>query len=142
MKSKRALGLDVGDVRIGIAVSDELGMFASGIGVVKREQLEKDITKILDFAKEYEASVIVAGLPISMSGKPSAQTHKVSQFLDELKKRTVLPVLTVDERLSTVQGERLLIDADVSRKKRKNVIDKLAAQIILQLYLDTNINRD
>ena len=132
----RIMALDIGDKRIGIAVSDETNIISTGVDVVERKDLKQDIERIKDFIKEYEIGKIVVGLPLTMKGTKSIQTEKVNKFIDRLKQNVNISVIPFDERLSTVQGERLLIKADISRRKRKTLIDKLAAQIILQTYLD------
>ena len=133
----RILALDIGDRRIGVAVSDETSTISTGVDVIIREAIKRDIERIKDYAKSYEVGKIVVGLPLTMKGEKSIQTGKVERFIDRLKQSVNVPVVPFDERLSTAQSERLLISADVSRKKRKAVIDKVAAQIILQAYLDT-----
>ena len=133
----RILALDIGDRRIGVAVSDETSTISTGVDVIIREAIKRDIERIKDYAKSYEVGKIVVGLPLTMKGEKSIQTGKVEGFIDRLKQSVNIPVVPFDERLSTAQSERLLISADVSRKKRKAVIDKIAAQIILQAYLDT-----
>lgn len=132
----RILALDVGDKRIGVAVSDEAQTLATGITVIERKTPNEDIRKITDFITRYQAQEVVVGLPITMRGGESKQTEKVKDFIDILKQKITIPIVPFSERLSTAEGERLLISADVSRKKRKTLIDKVAAQIILQTYLD------
>ena len=130
------MALDVGDKRIGIAVSDETNIISTAVDVIERKTLKQDIERIKDFTKEYKIGKIVVGLPLTMKGRESIQTEKVNKFIDRLREMINIPVISFDERLSTVQGERLLIKADISRRKRKKLIDKVAAQIILQTYLD------
>jgi len=130
------MALDVGDKRIGIAVSDETNIISIAVDVIERKTLKQDIERIKDFTKEYKIGKIVVGLPLTMKGGESIQTEKVNKFIDRLGEMINIPVISFDERLSTVQGERLLIKADISRRKRKKLIDKVAAQIILQTYLD------
>ena len=138
----RKIGLDVGDRTIGFAVSDPLGITAQGITTIERVGIRKDSGKVLDLVKEYECDTIVMGLPLSMSGRDSEQTKKVREFrsmLENKMRSTGMKGITIewqDERLTTVQAERVMIDADVSRRRRKQVIDKQAAVIILQTYLD------
>ena len=138
----RKIGLDVGDRTIGVAVSDPLGITAQGITTIERVGIRKDSGKVLDLVKEYECDTIVMGLPLSMSGRDSEQTKKVREFrgmLENKMRSTGMKGITIewqDERLTTVQAERVMIDADVSRRRRKQVIDKQAAVIILQTYLD------
>lgn len=138
----RKIGLDVGDRTIGVAVSDPLGITAQGITTIERVGIRKDSGKVLDLVKEYECDTIVMGLPLSMSGRDSEQTKKVREFrsmLENKMRSTGMKGIIIewqDERLTTVQAERVMIDADVSRRRRKQVIDKQAAVIILQTYLD------
>ncbi len=138
----RKIGLDVGDRTIGVAVSDPLGITAQGITTIERVGIRKDAGKVLDYVKEYDCDTIVMGLPLSLSGEDSEQTQKVREFrtmLENKMRSTAMKGITVvwqDERLTTVQAERVLIEADVSRSKRKTVIDKQAAVIILQTWLD------
>lgn len=138
----RKMGLDVGDKTVGIAVSDELGYTAQGIMTLERVGIRKDTGKIIDMIKEYGCDTIVIGLPKSLSGDDSVQTEKVREFrvMLENKMRSTgmknISIVWQDERLTTVMAERVLIEADVSRAKRKKVIDKQAAVIILQSYLD------
>ena len=138
----RKIGLDVGDKTVGIAVSDPLGFTAQGIMTLERVGMRKDTTKILEMVKEYQCDTIVIGLPKKLDGTDSIQTEKVYEFKNMLenKMRSTgikdVSIVWQDERLTTVMAERVLIEADVSRAKRKKVIDKQAAVIILQSYLD------
>lgn len=143
----RKIGLDVGDKTVGIAVSDPLGWTAQGLMTLERVGIRKDTGKILDLVKEYECDTIVIGLNKRLDGSESPQTEKVYEFRNMLenKMRSTgikdVQVVWQDERLTTVMAERVLIDADVSRKKRKEVIDKQAAVLILQSYLDSQGNK-
>ena len=140
----RKIGLDVGDKTVGIAVSDPLGYTAQGIMTLDRVGIRKDTTKILEMVKEYECDTIVIGLPKKLDGSDSIQTEKVYEFrtMLENKMRSTgmknIEVVWQDERLTTVMAEKVLIEADVSRKKRKQVIDKQAAVLIMQSYLDSH----
>jgi putative Holliday junction resolvase len=131
------MGLDVGTKRIGVALSDELFITAQGSATIERKTLESDLEEIKRVARENSVEEIVVGLPISMNGSYSEQTRKVVEFKDSLSKAVDIPVVTWDERLTTVQAERTLLEADVSRAKRRKAIDKLAAQAILQNFLDS-----
>ena len=141
---KRKIGLDVGDKTVGIAVSDALGWTAQGVMTLERVGIRKDTGKILDLVKEYDCDTIVIGLNKKLDGTESPQTEKVYEFrtMLENKMRSTgmkgIEIVWQDERLTTVMAERVLIEADVSRKKRKEVIDKQAAVIILQSYLDSH----
>lgn len=137
----RKIGLDVGDKTVGIAISDPLGYTAQGVMTLERVGIRKDTTKILEMVKEYECDTIVVGLPKKLDGSDSIQTEKVYEFKNMLENKmrsTGMKNIKVewqDERLTTVMAEKVLIEADVSRAKRKKVIDKQAAVIILQSYL-------
>jgi putative Holliday junction resolvase len=133
----RILGLDVGDKTIGIAVSDGLGLTAQPLTTVRRRNLRTDLETIGSLIAEHEISEIVVGIPKSLNNSLGPQAKKVLKFVDVLKKSFHDIIFhTWDERLSTVEAERVLLQADLSRKRRKAVIDKLAASIILQGYLD------
>lgn len=137
---KRKIALDVGDVRIGVAVSDLLGITANPreTYVRKKGDTNADIAYFCEYAKREEADAFVLGLPKNMDGTEGDRAVVTRQFGDMLQEASGLPVLYQDERLTTVSAERMLIDADVRREKRKKVIDKIAATIILQSYLDSH----
>lgn len=130
------MGLDVGDRTIGVAVSDLMGMTAQGVTTVRRESKKKDIEELKKIIKERNVKYIVSGLPKNMNGTVGPQSEKVIKFCELLKDETGIDIDFWDERLTTVSAEKMLIDGDVSRKNRKKVIDKLAAVLILQNYLD------
>ena len=132
----RIMSLDVGSRTIGIACSDALLMTAQGIETIRRTSLEKDFNRLQDLIAEYEVHELVVGMPKNMNGTKGERAEKTEEFVEKMKKVIDLPVSYWDERLSTVMAERQLIAADVSRKKRKSVIDKMAAVVILQGYLD------
>jgi putative Holliday junction resolvase len=132
----RIMGLDVGDKTIGVALSDPLGWTAQGLEVIRRDTLEKDINRLCQIINEYAVEKILVGMPKNMNATIGPQGEKVLAFIEKLKENIDLPIKTWDERLSTVAAERMLIQADVSRSKRKKVIDKMAAAVILQGYLD------
>ncbi|MCD8511666.1 MAG: Holliday junction resolvase RuvX [Bacillus sp. (in: Bacteria)] len=136
----KILGLDVGTRTIGVAVSDALGWTAQGIETIKRSETdkEKDFERLEELIKQHEVEVIVVGLPKNMNGTIGPSGELCQAFAEELRNRTNLKVEFWDERLTTVAAERMLVTADVSRKKRKKVIDKMAAVMILQGYLDRN----
>ncbi|HCE33792.1 MAG TPA: Holliday junction resolvase RuvX [Clostridiales bacterium] len=134
----KKIGLDVGDVRIGIAVSDMLGMIANARESYTRKGLEKDLEYFSNLAKAENADAFVLGLPKNMDGTEGERVEVTREFGDKLHEFSGLPVVYMDERLSTVAAERMLIQADVRRDKRKKVIDKVAACIILQNYLDSH----
>ena len=130
------LALDVGDVRIGIAMSDMLGIIATGYETYTRKKNESDFDYLSDLIKSNNVGTVVVGLPINMSGDEGNRAEIVRNFAKELQNHISVPIVFQDERLSTVSAERILLEADVSRNKRKSVIDKIAATIILQSYLD------
>jgi len=134
----RILGIDFGSKRIGIAVSDPLGLTAQGVAVIgKGETYDHDIRELKRIIKKYGGvDEIVVGLPKTMEGKIGPQAEKVLAFVEELKKEFKLNIATWDERLTTLEAEKMLISAGLSREKRKRVIDKSAAANILQNYLD------
>ncbi|SFE10111.1 putative holliday junction resolvase [Peptostreptococcaceae bacterium pGA-8] len=139
----RKIGLDVGDKTIGVAVSDLLNITAQGVTTIERVGIRKDAGKVIDFIKEYECDTVVIGLPLNLDGSDSIQTEKVREFrtMLENKMRSTgikgVSFVWQDERFTTKMAEQVLIDADVKRNKRKSVIDKQAAVIILSSYLET-----
>ena len=130
------MSLDVGSRTIGIACSDALLMTAQGIETIRRTSLEKDFNRLQELISEYEVHELVVGMPKNMNGTKGERAEKTEEFVEKMREVIDLPVTYWDERLSTVMAERQLIAADVSRKKRKSVIDKMAAVVILQGYLD------
>ena len=135
----RILGLDFGSKTTGVAVSDPMGWTAQGLEIIRRqeeEHLKATLNRIAQICEEYKVEKIVLGLPKNMNNTLGERGEKTLLFKEKLEARLRLPVETWDERLSTVAAENVLLEADMSRKKRKNVIDKLAATIILQNYLD------
>ena len=132
----RALGVDFGTKRIGIAGSDDLGMTARGIEVVEERNLEFAADRVAAIAKERAAEVLVFGMPYNMDGSEHASTEAVRRFADMCRVRAGLPVEYVDERLSTVEAEHLLATAGLTRKQRKARVDKVAAALLLQAWLD------
>lgn len=137
----RIMGLDVGIKRIGIAISDPMGWTAQGHSVLHRGQLSTDLDSLAGICKEYDIEEVVLGYPLNMNGTVGPKANEIKEFGSILGERLQLPISYWDERLTTVSAERMLIDADVSRKKRKGVIDKLAAVNILQAYLDRIANK-
>ncbi len=135
---KKILGLDIGEKRIGIAVSDALGWTAQGVETYMRKG-EGDAAYIADKAKNLGAALVVAGLPLNMNGSEGPSAQNVRAFMAEVQ-ALGFDIAFQDERLTTVSAERTLIEADVSRKKRREVIDKLAAVYILGAYLDSHRN--
>ncbi|AWI12940.1 Holliday junction resolvase RuvX [Caldifermentibacillus hisashii] len=135
----RILGLDVGSKTIGVAVSDELGWTAQGLKTIQIQEDEQKsgIPELEEIIREYGIEKIIVGLPKNMNGTIGPRGEISLQFAKLLKNRFSLPVELWDERLTTMAAERILLTADVSRKKRKKVIDKMAASLILQSYLDS-----
>ncbi|MBQ3465428.1 MAG: Holliday junction resolvase RuvX [Firmicutes bacterium] len=139
----RKIGLDVGDKTIGVAVSDELDITAQGITTIERVGIKKDTGKVLDYIKEYDCDTVVIGLPLKLDGTDSLQTEKVREFRQRLENKlrgsgmNNVKIEFYDERLTTVMAEKVLIEADMRRNKRKEIIDRQAAIIILQGYLDS-----
>lgn len=134
--SMRTLGLDVGDSKIGVAISDSLGYTAQGMMTFRRRSLTRDVRFLGRLIAEHGVDEIVVGLPLQMNGTLSSQTNKILAFCDVLRKHLNVPVVTWDERLTTVQAIKLLKRGHIRRKNRAPVIDKVAAVIILQGYLD------
>ena len=132
----RIMGLDMGSKTIGVAVSDELCLIAHGKETIHRQSLNKDLETIAELTRRFDVTRIVVGLPVNMTGTVGVEAKKVLQFVDDMRRTLSASVITWDERLSTVQAERVLLEAGLSRKKRKKVIDKTAATVILQTYLD------
>jgi putative Holliday junction resolvase len=132
----RVLGLDIGSKRIGVAVSDELGLTAQGVRTILRKDLESDLEEITGLVRLYTVEEIVVGVPYNMDGSEGPAALAVREMMDRLAARVTVPVQEWDERLSTVAAERALLEADLSRAKRRKVIDKVAAVLILQGYLD------
>ena len=130
------MALDVGSRTIGIACSDALLMTAQGIETIRRTSLENDFNRLRVLISEYEVHELVVGMPKNMNGTKGDRAEKTEEFVEKMKAVIDLPVTFWDERLSTVMAERQLIAADVSRKKRKGVIDIMAAVVILLCYFD------
>ncbi len=138
----RTMGLDIGSHTIGVAVSDELGITAQGLKTLKRKSMEEDLKEIEMIVRQFEIGEIVVGLPKNMDGTIGKQAEIVLNWVKILMDRVNIPVMSWDERLSTVGASKVLLEADLSRKKRKKVIDKLAAVLILQGYLDQSRKKD
>ncbi len=135
---KRYLGLDIGDRTIGIAVSDLLGLTAQGVETIHRKDMEADIKRLGELMEQYETKSLVSGYPKNMNGTEGERCEFVKEFMAEVQKTyPETEVFFWDERLSTVAATRSLLEADVSRRKRRKVIDKMAAVFILQGFLDS-----
>jgi len=139
--TKRMLGVDYGDARTGLAVSDTLGMFAGGIGCIKSGWDEAVADGVAEKAKEYDVSIIVIGNPVNMNGTYGPRCEKIAAFADLVRTKTTIPVTLFDERLTTVSAHQYLNETNIKSKKRKQVIDSLSAEIILQNYMDAEKNR-
>lgn len=131
----RVAALDVGEARIGVAVSDELGITAQGIGVVRRVGGRRDLEALRTLLAPYEPERLVVGLPLSMNGTEGPAAVKVRAFAEQAAAHLQLPLEFQDERLTTVAAERVLLEADMSRRRRKDVVDQVAASLILQGWL-------
>lgn len=135
----RAMSLDVGTKTIGIATSDLMWMIANGVETIRRTSVERDFTRIGELIKEHEVSTLVVGYPKNMNGSIGERAQICEAFAEELRNRfPASKVVLWDERLSTVAAEKVLVDADMRRNKRKKIIDMMAAVVILQNYLDSN----
>jgi putative holliday junction resolvase len=132
----RTMGLDIGTHTIGVAISDELGITAQGLKTLRRKSMDEDFKEIAGIIHQFEIEKIVVGLPKNMNGTLGTQAEIVLKWIKVLIDKIHVQVVTWDERLSTVGATKILLEADLSRRKRKRVIDKLAAVLILQGYLD------
>lgn len=138
----RIMALDIGDSKIGVAISDPLRIIAQGIDPVKRTNVSKDIEVIKELIEKYEIVKLVVGLPKTLEGEIGIQAQKVINFVELLASSLDVPVIFWDERYTTVVANKTLISADVRRNKRKEVVDKLSAVLILQGYLDSHSNAE
>ena len=132
----RILGIDYGDARIGLALSDELKILASPLETYKSQSMRKDIDYVAEIAKKYNCEKIVLGLPLNMNGSEGPRADKTRAFGRNLEKVTQLPIIYKDERLTTVQVERAFDEGNLRKDKRKQIVDRNAAVLILQSYLD------
>jgi putative Holliday junction resolvase len=137
----RILGLDIGDRTIGVALSDPLGFTAQGITTIRRKNEEIDIKELKNICDEYNVDTIVSGLPKNMNGTLGPQSEKVLKFCEVIKENMNIPIKMWDERLTTVAAHKAMIEGDLSRNKRKKIVDKIAAIYILQGYLDSISNK-
>jgi len=133
---KRWLSLDLGHVRIGVALSDPLGLTAQPLTVLEAAGTQKDMIAIGELVNQYEVTQVIVGLPLNMDGTESATTKKVREFTQKLSGKLNIPVYFVDERLTSKQAERALIEGNVRRENRKGKIDKVAAALLLQAALE------
>ena len=132
----RIMGIDFGSKRMGVAISDELFLTAQGADTIYRKDLKQDLAVIAALIKDNNIIELVVGLPISMNGTHSQKTKEVLEFVNILTKAVEIPVKTWDERLTTVQADRAMMEAGMNSFKRRQLADKVAAQLILQGYLD------
>lgn len=135
---ERILGLDVGDKYIGVAVSDLLQLTAQGVKTIKRVGKKADFSEIKEIIDQYDVKKIVVGLPKNMNGSLGPQSDKVIKFADKIKNKFDMDIIYIDERMTTMSAERVLIEGNVRRENRKKYIDKIAASFILQSYLNNN----
>lgn len=133
----RILGLDYGNKRVGVAVSDEMGWTAQPIATLSMHGHQEILTEIKKYIKKYKIEEIIVGMPYNMDGSIGKRAEITQSFINFLQNNLELPIKIQDERLTTSQAENILLEADVSRSGRKKVIDKLAASLILQSYLDS-----
>jgi len=132
----RVLALDVGSKTIGLAISDALGITAQGLETIRRKKKRADFEALEQVLRQYAVREIVVGYPLRMSGVPGTQSERMSAFAEELRQRFALPVHLWDERLTSAQANRLLRETDMSIRRRAQVVDRLAAVLILQSFLD------
>lgn len=132
----RILALDVGSRRIGLAVSDPLGITAQGLETLQRKNKRTDLEKLEAVIRNYDVQEIVVGLPLRMSGAEGKQSEKMTAFAEELRQRFQIPVHLWDERLTSAQANRILREAELSIEKRKHAVDRMAAVLILQNFLE------
>ena len=132
------MALDVGSKRIGVAVADPTGSFALPVTTLERTNAKSDVERIVDLAQNYGATRLVVGDPVTMSGERGIAAEKIDRFVEQLARVFQGSIVRVDERLTTAQATKTLIAADVRRSKRKTVVDKMAAALILETYLARN----
>jgi len=133
----RVLGLDIGEKRIGVAVSDELGYTAQGMQVLIRKGLDEDLAALKELIEAAKVTEVVVGFPKNMDGSVGESAQNVLSFVKKMEESLTIPLILWDERWTTAEATRVLLQADLSRKKRRKVVDKLAAVLILQGYLDS-----
>ena len=141
----RIMGLDYGSKTVGVAISDELVITAQGVETITRSEegkLRRTLARIAELSQEYRINRIILGYPKNMDNSAGARVKKTEEFADMVRRRTGLPVVFWDERLTTVSAERVLMESGVRREKRKAVIDKIAAVLILQNYLDSGRGKE
>ncbi len=137
----RILALDVGSRRIGLAVSDPLGITAQGLETLQRANKRADLEKLEAVIRHYQVRELVVGLPLRMSGATGIQSEKMARFAEQLHRRFQLPVHLWDERLTSSEANRLLREADLSIQKRARAVDRMAAVLILQSFLEARASK-
>lgn len=138
---RRILGLDVGSKTIGLAVSDPLGITAQGLPTIRRQNKRLDFEALERVIRDYEVAEVVVGYPLRMSGASGTQSEKMARFAEELRERFEIPVHLWDERLTSAEANRLLRDTEMSIQRRGKVVDKLAAVLILQSWMEAQAAR-
>mgnify|MGYP006268932747 CR=1 FL=1 len=141
-KDVRIMGLDIGSHTIGVAITDELRITAQGLKTIRRKSKQEDFEEIIRVIDQFKIGKIVVGLPKNMNGTLGKQAETILQWIKAIREKVDLPVVTWDERFSTVEASKILLEADLSRAKRKKAIDKLAAVIILQGYIEKDRNQN
>lgn len=137
---ERLMGLDYGDSRTGVAVSDLLGITAQGVESIKHTGEKQLIQRLKEIINEYQVKKIVIGLPLNMNATSGQRVEKTKKFIEKLKSEFGLEVLTIDERLTTVASHRTMTELGVNKNKKKNLVDMMSAILILQMYMDRNKN--
>ena len=137
---ERLMGLDYGDSRTGVAVSDLLGITAQGVESIKHTGEKQLINRLRELINEYQVKKIVIGLPLNMNATSGQRVEKTKKFIEKLKSEFGLEIITMDERLTTVASHRTMTELGVNKNKKKNIIDMMSAVLILQMYLDRNRN--
>jgi putative Holliday junction resolvase len=138
----RILGLDVGARRIGVAITDPLGITAQGLDTIQRQNKRLDFAQLEAVLQQYDVQEIVVGYPLRLSGEAGIQAQKMTLFADELKKRFQIPVHLFDERLTSAEANRVLRESEISIEKRAKAVDRMAAVLILQAWMETRSHRE
>lgn len=138
----RILGLDIGDRTIGLAATDPLGITAQGIGTIRRTKQKEDFEKLDAYVRQLDITLFVLGMPRNMNNTLGPQGNKVKQFAAQMKKKWDIPIVFQDERLSTRAAEQMMAESSMHWKKRKQLVDEVAAQLILQRWMDANHGKE
>jgi putative holliday junction resolvase len=139
---RRVLGIDPGEKRIGVAITDPLGITAQALDVICFTNIDEALSRIEEICRQYDVEKIVVGNPLNMNGSRGHAAIRASRFADKLQKKLGLPLVMVDERLTSVSADKALLEGDMSRKKRRNKRDKLAAAMILETYISVHKNSE